>query len=318
MIKKIIKKQFLKQDGQVAVLTGLLIAVFIAVIAFVVDEGIIYHSRSTFQTVADSAALAGAQELPDTSAAIQAAIDYAEMHDVPSENLVITLEETFVPNDTIHITAAEADEKMYFAGIFGINSTTVGADSTALIGSPAIYGNIVPFGILESDWIPGEEYELKWGPPGNQGNFGALALGGNGANNYRKNIREGYQEPLSVGDIIETEPGNMKGPTLQGTEDRIYDYYNYSFDSFEELVEYKDGGYVLKDASDSQFVICPLIDEVPHGRGEVTILGFIPFIITDINCSEVFGTFINEALIVTEGEIAPLDEHGIRIIRLKE
>ena len=64
--------------------------------------------------------------------------------------------------------------------------------------------------------------------------------------------------------------------------------------------------------------MCPLIDWIPFGRDEVTILAFIPFIITGINDSEVYGTFIDEALIITEGGIAPLDEHGIRIIRLIE
>ena len=315
IIKKIMK-YFKNQHGQVAIFVGLLLVAIVGILAYVIDEGSLYESRRTYQTIADSAALAGAQELPDSSDAIQAAINYAEMNGVPSESLNVVIEDTFIPNDTIRITAADMNRETFFAGIFGINSTPVGADAAALVGSPSEYFGVVPFGILEDDWIPGEEYELKWGPPGNKGNFGALALGGTGANNYRNNIREGYSGVLRVGDIVETEPGNMKGPTLQGTEDRIYDYPDYTFNSFEELTRMEGGEYILTNSSDSQYVMCPLINEIPNGREEVAILGFIPFIITNVTGSKVYGTFINEALIITEGDIGPLDNHGIRVIRL--
>ncbi|MBM3707347.1 MAG: hypothetical protein FJW69_03245 [Actinobacteria bacterium] len=316
LIIKKIKKNFTNQRGQVAIFVGLLLVAIVGILAYVIDEGSLYESRSSFQTIADSSALAGAQELPDASDAVQAAIDYAEMNEVPSDLLTIVIEDTLVPNDTIRVTAADMNQETFFAGVFGIDSTPVGASAAAIAGSPAEFFRVVPFGILESDWVPGEEYELKWGPPGNRGNFGALALGGNGANNYRKNIREGFDGALHVGDVVETEPGNMRGPTLQGTEDRIYNYPDYILNSFEELTNVVNGEYVLTDSADSQFVMCPLIDWVPNGRGEVTILAFVPFIITNVTGHQVYGTFINEALIITEGSIAPLDEHGIRIIRL--
>ncbi len=58
----------------------------------------------------------------------------------------------------------------------------------------------------------------SWYTPGN---FGAVALGGNGANVYRGNIANGWNGILHIGDIITTEPGNMVGPTLQGVQDLI-------------------------------------------------------------------------------------------------
>jgi hypothetical protein len=212
------------------------------------------------------------------------------------------------------------DRQLNFGGIFGMNTTAVGADATALIGSPAQYNNIVPFGIPEYDWVPGEEYTLKWGPQDdghNHGNFGPLALGGTGANNYEDKIREGYTWSLSVGDVVETEPGNMMGPTVGGTSDRINNFPDYTFNSFGDLTSVVgDGDYILSDNADSQFVMCPIIDWVPFGRDEVTILGFVPFIITGISGSEVYGTFIDEALIITDGEVTAASEYGIRVIRL--
>ncbi|MBM3699472.1 MAG: hypothetical protein FJW68_00965 [Actinobacteria bacterium] len=314
---KKIKRKFKKQSGQVAIIVGVMLAALVGMLAYVVDTGNIYESRRSFQTVADAAALAGAQELPNAAAAEQAAVEYAQLHEVPPEGITVSVESTFVANDTIKVTAQDLNKELFFGGIFGNNTTPVGADAAAIIGSPSFVNNIVPFGILADDWVPGEEYELKWGPPGNTGNFGALALGGPGANNYRKNIREGYPGNLQIGDVVETEPGNMRGPTLQGTNDRIYNYADYTFNSFEELTDLVNGKYVLKNSSDSQFVMCPLIDWVPNGRDEVTILAFVPFIITGVTGHKVFGTFIDRALIITDGSIAPLNEHGLVIIRLQ-
>jgi nucleotide-binding universal stress UspA family protein len=318
---KKIRRRLKDQSGQVAIIVGVMLAALVGMLAYVVDTGNVYESRRSFQTVADAAALAGAQELPDANAAEQAAVEYAQLHDIPPEGVIVSVESTFVANDTIKVTAQDLEKELFFGGIFGNNSTEVGADASAIIGSPSMVNNIVPFGVLEEDWVPGDEYTLKWGPQEdghNHGNFGALALGGTGGNNYRDNIREGYSGELNVGDVVDTEPGNMMGPTVQGTNDRINDYHDYTFNSFDELTDEVDGKYVLRDSSDSQFVVCPLIDWVPFGRKEVTIMGFVPFIITGTSGSEVYGTFIDRALIVTSGSIAPLDEHGLVIIRLQD
>ena len=116
--------------------------------------------------------------------------------------------------------------------------------------------------------------------------------------------------------MVETEPGNMMGPTVSGTNDRIDDYPDYIFNDFDELTTFENGIYKLAESLDSQFVMCPIIDWVPYGRDEVTILGFVPFIITGTSGSEVYGTFIDKALIITEGEISAASSYGIRIIRL--
>jgi len=318
-----IKNLFIEQKGQVAVFVGLALVALVGMLAYVIDTGSIYESRSSFQEIADSSALAGAQELPDATNATQVAIEYAEMHGIASDSLTVSIQDTFVPNDTISVIAADMDKPSFFAGIFGVDSTSVGANATAIVGSPGGYSNVVPFGILEEDWIPGNEYTLKWGPQEdghNHGNFGALALGGTGANNYENNIRDGYSGTIHIGStvetLVETEPGNMMGPTVHGTSDRIYNYPDYTLNDFSELTVFEDGVYKLADNGDSQFVMCPIIDWIPFGRDEVTILGFVPFIITGISESEVYGTFIDEALIITEGEITALTEYGIRVIRL--
>ena len=337
IFKKFLKNDLKKQNGQVAVFVGLALVALVGMLAYVIDEGSIYESRRSFQTVADSAALAGAQELPENpSAAVEAAVEYAAMHEVTLDPSDVSIESTFVSDDTISVTASDMNKKTLFAGVFGVDSTEVGADATAMVGSPAYYNGAMPWAVLEEDWIPGEEYTLKCGSPGNsgkdkdkdkkpggpQGNFQALAIGGTGANNYEDNIIYGARVPLSVGDIIDTEPGNMAGPTIKGVEDRIYDQEDGVFNSFEDLVGYVNGvnaddGIFLK-RSDSQFVLCPLISELPNGRKDVEILAFVPFLITgyDDHTSEVFGTFLDYALIIHDGDIVAASENGIRVIRL--
>ena len=226
-IKKI-KHQFLKQNGQVAVFIGLMLIAVVGLLAYVIDEGVIYESRRSFQTVADSAALAGAQELPEhPDAAVQAAIDYAAMHEVPQDELTVVIEDTFVPNDTIRVVSADMDRQLYFGGIFGMNNTPVGADATAMVGSPGEFLGTVPWAIPEEIWVPGAEYALKTNKPGSPGNFQAISIGGTGANIYLNNIANGSDIPLNVGDILPTEPGNMDDPTAEGSDARIYGHEDF-------------------------------------------------------------------------------------------
>jgi Flp pilus assembly protein TadG len=310
------KKYFLNQSGQVAVLIGFMLVAVVGLLAYVVDEGVIYESRRSFQTVADSAALAGAQELPEhPDAAVQAATDYAAMHEIASEDLTITIQDTFVSNDTIQVVSADMDRQLNFGGIFGMNTTAVGADATALIGSPGEFLGTVPWAVPEEIWVPGEEYTLKANRPGSPGNFQALSIGGTGANIYLNNIANGSNIPLNVGDILPTEPGNMDDPTAEGSDIRVYGHEDFELNAFSELVVATADGYEL-DRTDSQFIMCPVIAELPEGRDDVQIVSFAPFLITELNGAEVIGVFLHKALIVYEGSVAGVNETGIRIIRL--
>lgn len=60
-------------------------------------------------------------------------------------------------------------------------------------------------------------FMLKVGsPPTVPGNFGAVAIGGQGANVYRSNIATCNSVMVGPGTVLSTEPGNMVGPTKQG------------------------------------------------------------------------------------------------------
>jgi Flp pilus assembly protein TadG len=312
------KKYFLNEKGQVAVIVGLLLVGLVGLLAYVIDEGSVYESRRSFQTVADSAALAGAQELPEhPSEAVQIAIDYAMAHEVSEEALTIEIKTTFVANDTISVIAANMHKELFFGGIFGMDTTPVGADATAMIGSPGEFLGVVPWAVPETIWVPGAEYTLKANRPGSPGNFQAISIGGTGASIYQENITNGSNMTLNVGDIFPSEPGNMDEPTSEGSDARVYGHEDYNLNSFDSLVESTIDGYEL-NRTDSQFVICPVIEELPPGRDDVQIISFAPFLITGLNGPEIIGTFLHEALIIYEGSISGVNDTGIRVIRLIE
>jgi hypothetical protein len=319
-IKNIFKYSFSfkpgSQNGQIAIIISLAMAALIGVMAFVIDSGSLYEGRRSFQTVADSAALAAAQELPENpSAAITTAVEYAQMHEVALDSADVVISSTFVSNDTVTVTAHNDNKKLFFGWVFNRNETAVGAKATAISGTPKAYNNMVPFGIPEQDWIPGNTYTLKAGNPGSPGNFQALALGGTGSDVYEDNITFGANVTLGIGDWVDTEPGNMSTPTYRGTDARVKEQDDYTLNTLLEIARETDSGYELK-RNDSQLVLCPIIPEFPSGRDEVQILQFAPFLITAYHGDTVTGVFLNRALIIYDGEIAGADNSGIRVVRL--
>jgi len=67
---------------------------------------------------------------------------------------------------------------------------------------------------------------------------------------------------------------------------------------------------------DSQYIIIPIVDHFPNGRKDVTVVGFLQFIITYLNGSTVKGTLINYALVSGDSEIGPVNNTGFRSTRM--
>lgn len=323
MLYYIFKNKFflrlkLRDDrGAIAIIFALLLVVIIGMAAFVIDEGSLYQTRRSIQTVADAAALAGVQELPENpDVAIQKAIEYAALNNLTITSSDVTISGTYVNNDTINVRAINTNAPLYLAGIFGQDSATVGANASAVIGSPSEITGVLPWALLEDNYTPGVEYNLKYGSPDlGPGNFGAVSIDGRGASTYRNCIINGCTTPLSIGSWIETEPGNMTGPTSQGTQDRIYNQPNNQFDTFSQLTQHVGSVYKLTD-SDSQYIIIPIVSSFPNGRKDIQIVGFAQFVITYLQGSVVKGTFINYAILDNNSNIGPINNTGLRVIRL--
>ncbi len=178
----------------------------------------------------------------------------------------------------------KANRGLFFARVFGLNNAVVAAKAGA---ETCREGDLVPFSISAANlpFNPGQEYSLKcakWqkadiGP----GNFGGLALGGNGADVYRENIKNGYSAPITIGQWLVTETGDMAGPTQQGVD------------------------YRLSHGKSKVYVI--VYDEVADksGKTKVKVLGFAPFEISGVNKKgEVTGVF--SEIIYDESELGGL------------
>ncbi|MDD2716581.1 MAG: pilus assembly protein TadG-related protein [Candidatus Wallbacteria bacterium] len=154
---------------------------------------------------------------------------------------------------------------------------------TANVYSPA---DLVPWGLEDQaaaypfGYVVGNQYTLKYGPdqsPANYGpgNFGALTMVGNGANDYRNGIASGVPNPNGetwyVGKTVYTKTGNMAGPTIQGLSDRL--------------------------AAGKIYCKVPVVDSMDmNGHSSTTIKGFLNFKINsvDSNGNFVYGTLVDK------------------------
>ena len=131
-----------RRDGQSLIMTALLMAAIFGFAALSIDVGSLVLTKSDLQKVADSAALAGGQELPDNPAQARiVAQDYVSINGKPGDIADITIG---ADNKSITV-AVSRTEPSFFAGVFGISANTVSADATVSIGVAASVPWIVPF-----------------------------------------------------------------------------------------------------------------------------------------------------------------------------
>jgi hypothetical protein len=313
-------KSVSSERGQALVVAAFTLTAVAGFAALAVDVGQIMHERREIQNAADAAALAGAGELPYSGGdALAVAQEWAQKNgiDLGGELTSVEVSTTYAPDDTITVEV-ERDVPYVFARVLGFGNQTIHATATARVGSPGGMGGLRPFGVLEDAIEYGGSTPLKYDAHDqSHGNFGAVALDGTGASVYRNTVKYGSDTPVCaegqpgcMDPTIETEPGNMTGPTRQGIE-YLFDHTDEACNEFEEVfvldADTPDpNDYALTDrcnpygpngVDDSQRVIVtPVIDELCYGRCDVTILYFAMFFVEDLgSCTgtdcEVHGRF---------------------------
>lgn len=120
-----------EEQGQATVLTVVFLSVLLGMAALAIDVGTWYKQKRDMQSVADAAALAGAQALPeDPSTASSLAIQYASQNGLTLAASDISFSNEITPHDTINVHASSSANGV-FAKLFGIDTVNVGAAASA-------------------------------------------------------------------------------------------------------------------------------------------------------------------------------------------
>lgn len=119
------------EQGSVIVLVALFMTVFLGMCAMVVDIGALYAKQSQLQNAIDSAVLAAAQELPNTTNAKVVADQYMVLNGFSPTDAIITFSEA---NKRINISGSK-QVNYVFAAVLGFNSSIVSTSASATNGS---------------------------------------------------------------------------------------------------------------------------------------------------------------------------------------
>jgi hypothetical protein len=118
----------------------------------------------------------------------------------------------------------------------------------------------------------GEPVQLKMGQVG-PGNWCPLGLDSPGGDEYRDNIMYGSSSLLTVDDWLNTETGNLVGPTQQGTQYRIQ----------AGQAQFPSGTFAEHELNDPRVLVVPMVDfSNINGRSEVPLKGFAVLWLTSV------------------------------------
>jgi len=262
-------------------MTAITLTAIIGMTALVVDVGSVLVEKYRLRSAVDAAALAGGQELPmypDSARTI--ALQYAEENGAIPSGVTIEIDE-----DMCGIrVSAEHTVDYKFARVFGLTTKEVVQSSYVRLGSAGtVYEGIRPFAVEWGNFSYGELVTLKeGGGDGDTGNYGAVALGLRGAASFKDNVKFGYNGKISVGDLIDTEPGNMSGPTVDGIN-YILGNDNCTFEDFTK--------------NSIRLWTIPVVDSFEAlGRDQIEVSGFAIFYVEDTqtvnNDAVVIGRFL--------------------------
>ncbi len=132
------------EGGQVLAIFVLVLVVLIGMAGLAIDVGSWYRADRQAQTIADAATLAGAQALPgDPANAPALAEEYADKNGGAEATKTVSLSATHEPNDTITVEV-EAPAPAFFTRLFGLDSVSVHARASALVGTVSSLRGVAP------------------------------------------------------------------------------------------------------------------------------------------------------------------------------
>jgi hypothetical protein len=289
-----------REPGIAVPLIALAAVVIFGMTALVVDGGMLMENRRLLQNAVDGAALAGARYLPgNPNGAVDAAKDYLSRNGVNPDapGVDIQVRHCVAPggeNDCITVGVTRP-VSLFFAPVIRMPSAPVHAVATGIVVA-ANPGDLWPWGVPQACFndpsacpydAPGDYVALKVGARNNfSGNFMGLDFpGSSGGSDYEDSIKYGY-DPTTTINLpwrINTETGNMSGPTMQGV--------TYLFQQ-EDAVLAQNSLACSPDPNTGVYYVgdCPTLGLVPiiqetynqlNGKSQVTVVGFALFRLVD-------------------------------------
>lgn len=272
----------------------------------VVDGGTMYAVKSHLQKAANASVLSGAQELTGEQSDVEAVVDDILAHHNEQSSLA---DLKIDMKSTVRVKLSKK-VPLAFSRLFGKESVTVEAEAAAQILPMSAAAGAAPLGIDESIQLEYyKPYQLKVDSSGVEaGYFGILALGGPGAATYEDNLKYGYQNEIKIGDIIDTQTGNIAGKTRDGVQLRI------------DSDPYPPGDYSHRDST--RVILIPVYRPYSQDSNQlkqIEVTGFAYFYILEPMSSKdtsITGMFIERA---DTGEAEPgTVDKGAYAIRLVE
>ncbi len=302
-----------KCSGQTVVTLALILPALLGAMALGTDVTIFYFNWVQLQKAADSAALAGANYLPDNPTQAQATARLLAQNNGVKASEIIS---TTVSADALSVSIKLQRTVPYFvARVLGLTSGLVTTAATASPQFPPSTLNaatpaqvpsggdnngangstcsgvgscdLIPIGLdTHTAYSDGQQLTLQQGQLG-PGNWDLLALGGVGGNNLRTNIANGYNSMIRrLGDwVIITEPGKKVGPVDQGFQDRL--------DTGSSVDP--GGTYLSHTVNDPRVLMLPVVDwEHQNGRSSVEVTAFASVWLDSYSSGQVTVNFISQ------------------------
>jgi hypothetical protein len=277
-----IKKE---EKGSTIILAAISLLVLLGMAGLAIDGSLIYMTKSKLQKAANAAVLSGAQDLPFTEQKVTDTVHYVlNAHDESTSmaEIEIELEKKVGLNLTQEVN-------LTFASIFGFEKVDVKVHAAAGLYPFGKAVGAVPLGVDDSKPLEYfKEYQLKVGPSESEyGNFGILALERPGAKTYEENLRNGYQGEIKIGEIVNTQTGNIAGKTIDVIQERV------------NGCSQPPGDYSIRDCS--RIILILVYKPYAYEAGQmkqVQVTGFAYFYIKapmDSKDTSITGVFIKRA-----------------------
>jgi Flp pilus assembly protein TadG len=286
------------RKGQALVIVIAAIPAILGSLSLVVDVGNALFNKLQLQTASDSAVLAGGLYLPSyPDQAISFARQFANTNGLKNSEITSI---QVAPDDrqvTLSVTrslpcylCALLGESTAHAQVTSVSGPGAGLHATATSGIVPIRAaaGVVPIGVdYRTPLNYGQQMVLKQGQVG-AGNWGPLALGSSGGDAYRTNVEIGYGGVITAGDMLNTETGNVVGPTSQA--------FNYRLSA--GLTGYPSGTFQTHDLNDPRVMLIPLVDfSGINGSSQVPVKGFaMMWVVSESGQGDITCYFIQQSI----------------------